>query len=171
MHAPDRNGRSGFVLNSISLAPIPAGDAGRYAGIGSATMRFILQFASDVLAGATVHIVLMIFGYIFTTVPLGKMDEGLIHLITCVCIPFAFAGMFISRSGAKFPRTVSALSAVVALMLPPIVIAAYNHWNWLQVGPKYLFAFLGLPFSVVASHYVAQSRLKDTDQVISMNQR
>ena len=129
-------------------------------------MRLVFQFAYDIVAGAVVHIILMIVGLILTMILFGKMDEGVMHLILCVCIPFTFAGMFISHRGARFPRTVSAASGVVALMFPPIVIAAYNNWNWLQIGPKYLFAILGLPFSVVASHYVSQSRAKNPDEVI-----
>jgi len=131
---------------------------------GTALMRLALQFAYDVVAGAVAHIILMIAGFILSMALFGKMDEGVIHLILCVCIPFAFAGMFISYRGVKFPRTVSAASGVVALLFPPVVIAAY--WNWLQIGPKYLFAILGLPFSVVGSHYVSQSRVNNADEAI-----
>lgn len=74
--------------------------------------------------------------------------------------------MFISHRGVKFPRTVSAASGVVALMFPPVVIAAYWDWNWLHIGPKYVFAILGLPFSVLGSHYVSQSRVNNADDVI-----
>ena len=129
-------------------------------------MRLALQFAYDVVAGAVAHIILMIAGLILLMAVFGKMDEGVMHLILCVCIPFAFAGMFISHRGVKFPRTVSAASGVVALMFPPVVIAAYWDWNWLQIGPKYAFAILGLPFSVLGSHYVSQSRVNNADEVI-----
>ena len=123
-------------------------------------MRVILQFVYDVIAGAAAHLALMIVGLVIAMVVFGKMDEGLIHLVLCVVVPFAFAGMFIGHRGVCFAPIVSLASGAIALLVPPIVVASYWNWNWTQIGPAYIFSIVGLPFSVAGSYYVRHAASK-----------
>ena len=123
-------------------------------------MRVILQFVYDVIAGAVAHLILMIFGLVIAMVVFGKMDEGLIHLVLCVVVPFACAGMFIAHRGVCFAPIVSFASGAVALLVPPIVIASHWNWNWAQIGPDYIWSIIGLPFSVAGSYYVRHTASK-----------
>ncbi|WP_145423907.1 hypothetical protein [Symmachiella dynata] len=127
-------------------------------------MRTTLQFTYDVIAGAAAHFILMLAGVIVAMICFGKPDEGVTGLILCVIVPFTCAGMYIAHRGVLFPRTVSMVSGAVALLVPPIVIAAYWDWNWTQIGPDYLVTIVGLPFSVVGAHYVKQTAVADAHQ-------
>lgn len=123
-------------------------------------MRLILQFAYDVIAGAAAHLILMIVGLVVAMVVFGKLDEGLIHLVLCVVVPFACAGIFIARRGVCFAPIVSLASGAIALLVPAIVVASYWNWNWTQIGPAYIFSIVGLPFSVAGSYYARQSAIQ-----------
>lgn len=124
-------------------------------------MRMIFQFVYDVIAGVAAHLILMFGGLIFTMVVFGKMDEGLIHLVLCVIVPFTCAGMFIVHRGVRFARAVSFVSGTVALLVPPIIVASCWDWNWTLIGPAYIASMVGLPFSVAGSYYVTRAESKD----------
>ena len=127
-------------------------------------MQKIFQFTYDVIAGAAAHLILMLAGNIVALVCFGKLDEGVLLLIMCVIVPFTCAGMFIAHRGVHFPRTVSLVSGAVALLVPPIVIAAYWDWEWSHSGPEYIVTIVGLPFSALGAHYVKQTAVADAHQ-------
>ncbi|QDU42640.1 hypothetical protein Mal52_11070 [Symmachiella dynata] len=127
-------------------------------------MRKSFQFTYDVIAGTAAHLILMLAGVIVAMICFRKPNEGVLLLIMFVIVPFTCAGMFIAHRGVHFARTVSLVSGAVALLVPPIVIAAYWDWNWTQIGPDYLGTIVGLPFSVVGAHYIKQTAVADAHQ-------
>jgi peptidoglycan/LPS O-acetylase OafA/YrhL len=111
-------------------------------------MRAVGQFTYNLIAGTAAHLILMILGLIATMILFGKMDEGPIHLICAVIIPFFGAGAFIAYRELRWAKSVSILSGCVLLVFPPLIVAAYQDWKWEMIGHKFWFMIIAIPFSL-----------------------
>jgi peptidoglycan/LPS O-acetylase OafA/YrhL len=112
-------------------------------------IRDVGQFSYNVISGTAAHLIFMIAGFILTAILLGKIDEGVVHLVVAVVLPYFGAGTFIAYRDLRWARTVSVISGALALAVPPIAIAAYRDWNWATLGTEYWFAAIAIPFSLL----------------------